>query len=256
MLYVMNNKASRCTGFMPSSRMISILPRDAGFLNEKDAEWDNRKRERKGLPPVAPLYTQHDAQTAMKKFKGLAYGRKQEILPGITLRLADAGHILGSSIIELWISAAGRCCKLVFSGDLGHRGAPILRDPAVISEAGLVLMESTYGDRLHRSRAATEQEMNDIMTQAAAGNGNILIPAFAIGRTQELLYILGRHSDDWQLQRWQVFPDWRTGMVIFPDVRRCCWCTASRLRVPLWLPDYSVTATTKYRWRGWASASI
>lgn len=184
-----------------------IMLRDAAFLQEKDAEWDNRKRRRKGLEPVEPLYTIDDARACMRQFKGLDYDRKREILPGVTLRLRDAGHILGSGIVELWLEEGGVRRKLVFSGDLGHAGAPILRDPAMIDEADLVLLESTYGDRLHRSREATHQEMHEVLSIAGEARGNILVPAFAVGRTQELLYLFGKHYRDWGLERWHVVLD-------------------------------------------------
>lgn len=184
-----------------------IMLRDAAFLQEKDAEWDNRKRRRKGLEPVLPLYTGDDARRCMRRFKALDYDSVREILPGVRLRLRDAGHILGSAIVELWLSEGGITRKLVFSGDLGHVGAPILRDPTIIDEADLVLMESTYGDRLHRSRESTWREMHEVLSEAAAAGGNILVPAFAVGRTQELLYLFGKHYRDWGLARWHIVLD-------------------------------------------------
>ncbi len=184
-----------------------IMLRDSAFLNEKDAEWSNRKRLRKGLSRVEPLYSVRDAQNAMRRFKVLDYETERTILPGIRLRMRDAGHILGSSIVELWLSEGSETRKLVFSGDLGHQGAPILRDPAVIREADLVLLESTYGDRLHRSWEETWKEMHDVMEAAQQGRGNILIPAFAVGRSQELIYLFAKHYEQWNLGRWQIFLD-------------------------------------------------
>ena len=184
-----------------------IMLKDSAFLQEKDAEWENRKRERKGLAPIQPLYTMSDAQACLKQFKGLDYGHRSRILPGLNLRLRDAGHILGSSIVELWLERGKQRCKLVFSGDLGHAGAPILRDPSVVTEADLVIMESTYGNRLHRSREATRQELESVLEEASQARGNILIPAFAVGRTQELLYLFGKHFQQWKLQNWWMFLD-------------------------------------------------
>ncbi len=184
-----------------------IMLRDSAFLNEKDVEWYNRKRLRKGLSRVEPLYGLRDAQNAMRRFKVLDYEDEREILPGIRLRMRDAGHILGSSIVELWLSEGSETRKIVFSGDLGHQGAPILRDPAVIREADLVLLESTYGDRLHRSWEETWKEMHDVMETAQQGRGNILIPAFAVGRSQELIYLFAKHFEQWNLGRWQIFLD-------------------------------------------------
>ncbi len=181
--------------------------KDAGFLSEKDAEWENRKRERKGLKPMEPLFTVDDAALALRQFKGLVYKKKQKILPGVTLCLSDAGHILGSSIIELWLDDGRKTRKLVFSGDLGRRGMPVLEDPAVIREADRVVMESTYGDRLHRSWEDSLREFHDVLNHATAGKGNILIPAFAVGRTQEILYLMAKNFRQWNLDRWQIFLD-------------------------------------------------
>lgn len=190
-----------------SRDLCRIMLKDAAYLNEKEAEWENRKRERKGLKLVDALYTMQDARLAMRQFKGIDYAVKKIILPGITLRLSEAGHILGSAIVELWLEENGVQRKLVFSGDLGVPGRPILRDPAFIENADIVLMESTYGDRMHRSRDETHKEVIEIVKQAEKARGNILIPAFAVGRTQHLLYEFARHYRDWGLDRWQIFLD-------------------------------------------------
>lgn len=184
-----------------------IMLKDAGFLAEKEAESVNRKRQRKGLPPVRPLYTAEEGVAALKQFHGLAYGKRERILPGITIRYQDAGHILGSAIVELWLEEGGVRRKVVFSGDLGHAGAPILRDPVRVGEADLVLLESTYGDRRHRTREETVEEIGAIFTGAHHGQGNILIPAFAVGRSQELLYLFSQHRREWGLDDWTVFLD-------------------------------------------------
>lgn len=184
-----------------------IMLKDAGFLAEKEADSVNRKRLRKGLAPVQPIYTTREAMDAMRQFRGIAYGKRQEILPGIRIRYLDAGHILGSSIVEVWLQEQGISRKVVFSGDLGHTGAPILRDPTMVGEADLVLMESTYGDRLHRSREETIRELGEIISTARHDRGNILIPAFAVGRSQDLLYFFSQHRDDWGLDDWTVFLD-------------------------------------------------
>jgi len=184
-----------------------VMLKDAGYLSEKDAEWENRKRERKGLDPVEPLFTVDDAKHALRQFKGLVYGKKQAILPGVKLRLSDAGHILGSSIVELWLEAGGVSRKLVFSGDLGRRGMPVLEDPEMIRESDRVLMESTYGDRLHRSLEDSVQEFDDVLNSVTNGRGNIIIPAFAVGRTQEILFLMAKNFDKWNLGRWQIFLD-------------------------------------------------
>jgi metallo-beta-lactamase family protein len=190
-----------------SRDLCRIMLKDSAFLNEKDIEWENRKRLRKGLMPVEALYTVEDARLAMSRFKGLVYRKKVRILPEVMLRLNDAGHILGSSIVELWLEDEGQVRKLVFSGDLGRPGMPILQDPAFIQQADLVIMESTYGDRLHRSWEETLTEIENIVRNTANSRGNILIPAFAVGRTQEILYMLASYYDEWKLERWQIFLD-------------------------------------------------
>lgn len=190
-----------------SRDLCRIMLKDAGFLNEKDAEWENRKRARKGLEPVEPLFTVEDAKFAMHHFKGMVYAKKQDILPGVSLRLSDAGHILGSSIVELWLDDGREKRKLVFSGDLGRSGMPVLEDPVLIQQADLVIMESTYGDRLHRTWEDTRREIHEVLTLATRGKGNILMPAFAVGRTQEILYLFARYYKEWELDRWHIFLD-------------------------------------------------
>ncbi len=184
-----------------------IMLKDSAFLYQKGVEWENRKRARKGLARVEALYTVDDARLAMKQFKGLVYQQKKRILPNVTLRLNDAGHILGSAIVELWLEDEEQQRKLVFSGDLGRSGMPILQDPVAISDADLVIMESTYGDRLHRSWEETKKEIADVLAIATHGNGNILMPAFSVGRTQEILYLFAKYYEHWQLDRWQIFLD-------------------------------------------------
>jgi len=141
----------------------------------------------------------------MRQFKGLVYAKKQRILPGVELRLSDAGHILGSSIVELWLDDGGEKRKLVFSGDLGRSGMPVLEDPAVIKHADYVILESTYGDRLHRTWEDTYLEMHKVLNDATAGRGNILVPAFAVGRSQEILFLFAKYHEEWGLDRWHIF---------------------------------------------------
>lgn len=190
-----------------SRDLCKIMLVDSGYLNEKEVEWDNRKRQRKHQPLLEALYTVDDAKAVMGQFQGLRYGERINILPGVELRLTDAGHILGSSIVELWLEDKGVRRKLVFSGDLGHYDAPILRDPHIVQSADLVIMESTYGDRAHRSWDETWAELESILTSARHKRGNVLIPCFAVGRTQEMLYAFNRNFEAWQLEKWRVFLD-------------------------------------------------
>jgi metallo-beta-lactamase family protein len=182
--------------------LMPIMLLDAASLAGNDADRANRNRKR-GQPEAMPLFTRDDVEDAMGQVRTLRYDQRTAILTGVDIAFRDAGHILGSSIVELW--ADGR--KLVFSGDLGPKGTPILRDPETVREADLVLMESTYGDRDHRDRAATVSELGDILEHAWNEGGNVLIPAFAVGRSQELLYWFARHWDDWNMSRWLLFLD-------------------------------------------------
>lgn len=187
--------------------LCDILLQDSASLQERDARYENKWRARKKKPPVEPLYTIDDAQAALQNLIGLRYREQREILPGVKIRFRDAGHILGSSSVEIWLSENGKQVKLVFSGDLGQYGTPILNDPAVIEEADHLIVESTYGNRLHRDREATINEIGNIITDATHKKGNLLIPAFSIGRSQEILYYLGKHHKEWELDRWRVFLD-------------------------------------------------
>jgi len=181
----------------------AILLADAAHLEERDAEYLSRKMGKK----IKPLYTMAEGEAVMKQMRGIKYRQRFPVLPGVEACFRDAGHILGSCSVELWIEESGRKKKLVFSGDLGQYDTPILRDPECLDDADVVLMESTYGGRRHRSREQTVLEIGEIITHARAGKGNILIPAFAIGRTQEVLYQLGQHYEEWNLDRFQIFLD-------------------------------------------------
>ena len=186
--------------------LTKILLLDAASIGESDTERENRKRERKGLKLIEPLFTRDDAKKTLKQLRGYKYGQTIEVVAGLKLTFRDAGHILGSTVVDLELSEGEIHKRVVFSGDLGQFDTPILHDPAAIEHADLVIMESTYGGREHRSRERTIEELGEVI-HIAKGTGNILIPAFAIGRSQEILYELGAHYEDWQLHNWQVFLD-------------------------------------------------
>jgi metallo-beta-lactamase family protein len=187
--------------------LCGIMLRDAAYLHEKDSEWQNKRRRRKGLAVVEPLYTRDDARAVLAQFVGLDYEARQTILPGVEVTLRNAGHILGAAIVELTLHEGGRAFRLVFSGDLGYSAAPLMQPPTLIDRADLVLMESTYGNRNHRAFDATLEELRSIFREAAESGGNILIPAFAVGRTQDLLFLLSKHRHEFGLERWQVYLD-------------------------------------------------
>ena len=182
-----------------------MLP-DSGYLNEKQAEWENKGRKH-DEPAVEPVYTRADGVACLEYFEGIPYGKPVEVVPGLSLCLHDAGHILGSSIVELKWQEQGTTRTLVFSGDLGYDKAPVMETPAVLRHADTVLLESTYGDRQHREFDATLDELTDVFESARAQRGNILIPAFTVGRTQDLLFLMSQNRERWHLDDWHVYLD-------------------------------------------------
>lgn len=191
-----------------TAELCNIMLRDAAMLQQRNADRTNKKRIKNDLPPIEPLYTEADVDLVMAQFVTLSYGQVLQALPEVKFSLADAGHILGSALVELWLDDGLTCKKLVFSGDLGRAGMPILKDPTLVDEADLVLMESTYGNRLHRSWEETLTELKTIFSRAIAeGRGNILIPAFSVGRAQELMYLFHLYAQDWDLSRWTICLD-------------------------------------------------
>jgi metallo-beta-lactamase family protein len=159
-------------------------------LQKSDVERQNRRRQRMGEPPLAPLYEQHDVDGLRALYRPLDYDRPTAVAPGITVRAVEAGHMLGSVSIELTVEEDGRKKVAVFSGDLGPRGAPLHRDPVPFRQADFVFMESTYGDRDHRSLQETAIETREVVKRACEAGHKILVPVFAVGRTQLLLYLL------------------------------------------------------------------
>lgn len=175
--------------------LCSIMLPDSGHIQEFENEWVNRKRERAGLPPVEPLYTTQDAIDCIKLFNSVHYCEEVKINDQIRVRFNDAGHILGSSIIEIWVKENGREIKLVFSGDLGNKNMPILRDPSIIDSADYLFIESTYGNRNHLNVENKIDRFVEIITSTMEKGGNIIIPSFAVGRTQEILYELFKQRE-------------------------------------------------------------
>jgi metallo-beta-lactamase family protein len=174
-----------CTG--ATAKLCSIMFPDAGHIQEMEAEWENRKRRRAGKPEIMPLYTVEDAKKAIGSLKPADYGVKEIVLPWVSARFVDAGHLLGSASAELFIEEGGKQKKLVFSGDIGNKNIPIINDPVYIDSADIVFMESTYGDRLHKE-PNTREGFARVLKEALLRGGNIVIPSFAVGRTQEILY--------------------------------------------------------------------
>jgi metallo-beta-lactamase family protein len=191
-----------------SRDLARILLLDCAAIAAHDAERAARRRGRNGgRGAVEPLFTEADAEAVLGLFRSVRYGQPFRVLPGVELTFRDAGHILGSACVCLRLVEDGVERRLVFSGDLGQYDSPILRDPEAGFAADLVVMESTYGGRQHRDREATLVELGEILLRARRDGGNVVIPAFAVGRSQEVLYQLGIHYDEWQVADWQVFLD-------------------------------------------------
>ncbi|MFA7438934.1 MBL fold metallo-hydrolase RNA specificity domain-containing protein [Castellaniella sp.] len=186
--------------------LLSVMLPDSAHIQETDAARNARRfGDRRTRPP---LYALADAQASLKLARCVEYDQIFSPAEGVRCRFRDAGHIIGSAIIELWITEYGRTTKLVFSGDLGQPNRPIVRDPTPIDEADLLIMESTYGDRLHPPLAETENDMVEVIQRTLfEREGNVIIPAFAVGRTQQMLYLLHRFTCDGRLKNLKVFVD-------------------------------------------------
>ncbi|OJZ17090.1 MAG: MBL fold hydrolase [Thiobacillus sp. 65-29] len=193
-----------------SADLLQVMLPDSAHIQETEARRDGRRvRAKRGqhTDPV-PLYTLQDAQACLRQVWPVPYD--EELVPraGVRCRFRDAGHILGSAIIEVWVDESAGTTKLVFSGDLGHPGRPILRDPARIADADILIMESTYGDRAHKDHAASQAELIDIVEGTLQRQrGNVIIPAFAVGRTQEIIYHLHRLTREGRLRGLRIFVD-------------------------------------------------
>jgi len=169
--------------------LISVMLKDSAEIQEMDARWKNRKARRAGKNEVPPLYTVADVEDTLKLLVPCDYGKISEISSGIRFDFVDAGHILGSASVELFLAEGGKEKKIVFSGDIGNTGQPIIKDPQYIKEADYVVMESTYGDRNHEKSDDYALDLAEIVDRTLSRGGNVIIPSFALGRTQGLLYI-------------------------------------------------------------------
>jgi metallo-beta-lactamase family protein len=183
----------------PTSDLAEIMLLDSAYIQETEAEWRTRKARRAGRGSTEPLYTQDDARKAIGLFKSVEYKVPTELAPGVTVVFHDAGHILGSAFLELRLQEQGGQVKVLFSGDVGQPDQPIVRDPEVMEQTDYLIMESTYGDRLHVRDGEPVDELAAILEQAHRDGGNVIIPSFAVGRTQELLYFLREIFDKHQL---------------------------------------------------------
>ncbi len=176
--------------------LCSIMLPDSGHIQEMEIEWRNRKRKREGKKPLPPLYTAEEAMKCHEIFRAVDYDDIVEITDDISVRFNDAGHMLGSAIIEVWATENGKTTKAVFTGDLGNNDLPLLDSPTMISTADYVVMESTYGSRLHLKNDKKAEMFLDIVSETLNNGGTVVIPSFAVGRTQEILYEIDRLKDE------------------------------------------------------------
>lgn len=204
-----------------TTQLCDIMLRDSAHIQEQEAEWKNRKARRAGNPEVVPMYTVADAQAVMRQFVPCEYGQKIAVCEGVTIRFCDAGHLLGSSFIEVWAREVAEKqeaadsvsdkradteeVKLIFSGDLGHGNRPIIRDPETPESADYLIIESTYGDRFHDVPPDYAVELAKLLSRTFARGGNLVIPAFSVGRTQEMLYHLKKIKTRGLLPEFQDF---------------------------------------------------
>lgn len=185
---VKNGFSNKIFATKATVELCRIMLPDSGHIQEMEVEWRNRKRARKGQPPMEPLYTSIDAVNCLSLFQAVNYREEFMPVPGITVNFLDAGHILGSALIEINIVEDGLTSKIVFSGDLGQKNQPIIQDPTYVSQADYVVIESTYGNRLHEDSGLRVGQLKKMIIESIESGGNLVIPAFAVGRTQDLLY--------------------------------------------------------------------
>ena len=178
-----------------TANLMSIMLRDSAHIQESDAQWANQKGKRAGRPEVEPLYTLADAEAALQMIQRKEYGQIFDLCEGVKVRFGDAGHLLGSSTVEIWATENGETRKIVFSGDLGNVDQPVIRDPQYVDDADYVVMESTYGDKNHEPPESYTEALAALIDDVFSKGGNIIIPSFAVGRTQELLYFIREIKD-------------------------------------------------------------
>ena len=190
----------------PTVELCGIMLRDSAHIQEFEAQWRNRKNKRAGKAPFEPLYTTEDAMAVMEHFVPCDYMKEIEVCEGVKIRFTDVGHLLGSSSIEIWLTENGVSKKIVFSGDIGNINQPIIHDPRYTTEADFVIMESTYGDRYHTAPPDYVAELAGQIQQTFDRGGNLVIPSFAVGRTQEMLYFIRKIKADGLVSNHADFP--------------------------------------------------
>ncbi|MBL8090062.1 MAG: MBL fold metallo-hydrolase [Anaerolineales bacterium] len=187
--------------------LASLMIADSAHIQESDAEFVNKKRAERGEEPIEPLYTKADAEDAIASFQGVSFDSEFQPIPGVTARLFVAGHILGAAGVSLQIEENGKKTHLIFSGDIGRYNIPLLKDPVLPEQADYLIMESTYGDKKHDNPEIAFLEFRDVVKKTINRGGKVIVPAFAVGRTQELVYDLNRMMSNGDVKRVPVYVD-------------------------------------------------
>jgi len=232
--------------------LCEVMLRDSAHIQEMEAEWENRKSRRAGGEETDALYTVQDAERSLRYFQTIGYDEVLQIKDGVKVRFQDAGHILGSAMIEIWVEEEGQEKKLVFSGDLGSSDQPIIRDPSLVEEGDVLWLESTYGNRLHKSREETVQELLGIIQNAIRHQAKVIIPAFAVERTQDIIYTIGQLIREGLIPSVPVYIDSPLAISATEIFKRNSDCFDEETKAlllggenPLELPEIIYTQTTE-----------
>lgn len=235
--------------------LCNIMLRDSAHIQESEAEWQNRKAQRAGDTLITPVYTMADAIGAISRFRPCEYTAVVHAGEGVVVRFSDIGHLLGSACIELWLTEDGVTKKIVFSGDVGNINQPLIKDPLTVEETDYLVIESTYGDRLHEKPGNTVGELAEVLQRTFDRGGNVVIPSFAVGRTQEMLYAIRQIKQEGMVKGHEGFPVYvdsplaveATG--IFLQCDQSCFDeeTAALVRQgvnPIWFDDICLSVTS------------
>lgn len=179
--------------------LCALMLLDSAHIQEKDSRWVNRVHERKGLPPAVPLYSKADAEEVLSLFVGVGYGQVFKPVPGVEVEYRDAGHILGSATMSISVTEGGKTKRIGFTGDVGRVGRPILKDPVPMADCDFLITESTYGGKVHDPPDASKSRLREVVRRTSQRGGKVIIPAFAVGRTQEIVYILDQLENEGDL---------------------------------------------------------
>lgn len=239
-------------GTLPTVELAKLLLLDSGHIQEMEAEWQNRKNRRRGRRDMEPLYTVLDAEAALPLFEAVPEDREIAMDSDLRLAYRTAGHILGSSILEIWAGPSESPHKVVFSGDLGNKGQLIVRDPSTVSSADTLFVESTYGNRNHKSREESKAELLDAILFSVAHGEKVLVPAFAVARTQEVLYIIGEFLREKRIPSIPVYLDSPLAIAATEVFRRMrsfydeeAMAIVNRGRDPLSFPELVLSRSTE-----------